>query len=101
MVAEEFSTPKVVAGGQFIEFTYVPAHKKLYLRPEAVLGVEEGESGSVLITAAAEFIEVEQEFIQIVAVLARLHKKVPGNEPSDSDPFYESDVVQVYSEGAG
>ena len=100
MVAEDFSTPKVVAGGKFIEFSEAPRHKKLFLAPETIIGVQENDKdgGSCLFLSSAPPVLVEQECIQIVAVLAMRSRKKADGEFARF-PTFDDDPAVVKLEG--
>jgi len=98
-MVEEFSTPK--PAGRFIEFTEAPRHNKLYLLPEAILGIQENdkEGGSCLFITAAPPVLVEQECIQIIAYLALRSKKRADGEPVRTDEPFDDDPTAVKLEG--
>jgi len=101
MVSEEFSTPKVKAGGKFFEFSFRETHKKLYIRPESIEGVSEareGGDGSMLHLTSGQDLLVEQEVVQIVATLTLRSKKTPDGEPPADEPF-DNDPTAVKLEG--
>lgn len=91
-MSAEFSTPKVVAGGKFLEFTEAPRHAKVFIAPDAILGVQENDKagGSCLFLPSAPPVLVEQECIQIVAVLALRARKQAGDEMPDYSAFEDA-----------
>jgi len=100
MVAEDFSTPKVVAGGKFIEFTFFERHQKVFVVPEAIVSVREGQdtAGSMVELASGNSLLVEQECIQIVAVLAMRSRKKADGEFARF-PTFDDDPAVVKLEG--
>jgi len=100
MVAEDFSTPKVVAGGKFIEFTFFERHQKVFVVPEAIASVREASDtkGSMVELTSGNSLLVEQEVIQIVAVLALRSRKKADGEFAHF-PTFDDDPTAVKLEG--